>query len=150
MEYLLIATSRPEFIPACVAVEVNPKDERYAKYIGRKISVPLMNRSVTIIAEENVDPKFGTGVVQICTYGDKDDVKTVIKHKLPVIRLIDTNGRITEAGCNTVFILIKRAAIIADLTEAGLLEKSEKFSMKSVFVTAVKPMLKFWSVNNGL
>ena len=127
-EYLLVATSRPEFIPACVAVEVNPKDERYAKYVGRKISVPLMNRSVTIIAEENVDPKFGTGVVQICTYGDKDDVKTVIKHKLPVIRLIDTNGRITEAGCKytSLYLNQARAAIIADLTEAGLLEKSEK------------------------
>ncbi len=127
-EYLLIATSRPEFIPACVAVEVNPKDERYNKYIGRKISVPLMNREVTIIGEESVDPKFGTGVVQICTYGDKEDVKTVIKHKLPVIRLLTENGRISEAGCKYAGLYINqaRAAIVEDLTAAGLLEKSEK------------------------
>ena len=127
-EYLLIATSRPEFIPACVAVEVNPKDDRYSKYIGRKIAVPLMNREVTIIGEESVDPCFGTGVVQICTYGDKEDVKTVIKHKLPVIRLLSESGRISEAGCKYkgLYVNQARAAIVADLSAAGLLEKSEK------------------------
>ncbi len=131
-EHLLIATSRPEFIPACVAVEVNPKDERYSKYIGRKIGVPLMNREVTIIGEESVDPKFGTGVVQICTYGDKEDVKTVIKHKLPVIRLINESGRITDAGCKYAGLYLNkaRAAIVEDLTAAGLLEKSEKIQQE--------------------
>jgi valyl-tRNA synthetase len=131
-EYLLIATSRPEFIPACVAVEVNPKDERFSKYIGRKISVPLMNREVTIIAEESVDPCFGTGVVQICTYGDKEDVKTVIKHKLPVIRLLTENGKISEAGCkySGLYVNQARAAIVADLTAAGLLEKTEKIQQE--------------------
>jgi valyl-tRNA synthetase len=131
-EYLLIATSRPEFIPACVAVEVNPKDERYKQYIGRKIAVPLMNRSVTIISEENVDPKFGTGVVQICTYGDKDDVKTVIKHKLPVIRLINESGKITEAGCKYADLYLNkaRAAIVEDLQAAGFLEKTEKIQQE--------------------
>lgn len=127
-EYLLIATSRPEFIPACVAVEVNPKDERYNKYIGRKIAVPLMNREVTIIGEESIDPCFGTGVVQICTYGDKEDVKTVIKHKLPVIRLLTESGKISDAGCKYAGLYVNQArvAIVADLTAAGLLEKSEK------------------------
>jgi valyl-tRNA synthetase len=131
-EYLLIATSRPEFIPACVAVEVNPKDERYSKYVGRKISVPLMNREVTIIADEAVDPKFGTGAMQICTYGDKEDVKTVIKHKLPVIRLITKNGQISEAGCKYAGLYVNqaRAAIVKDLSEAGLLEKSEKIQQE--------------------
>jgi valyl-tRNA synthetase len=131
-EYLLIATSRPEFIPACVAVEVNPKDERYNKYIGRKIAVPLMNREVTIIAEESVDPCFGTGVVQICTYGDKEDVKTVIKHKLPVIQLLTENGQISAAGCKYAGLYVNqaRAAIVADLKAAGLLEKTEKIQQE--------------------
>ena len=131
-EYLLIATSRPEFIPACVAVEVNPKDKRYNKYIGRKIAVPLMNREVTIISEESVDPCFGTGVVQICTYGDKEDVKTVIKHKLPVIRLLTESGRISEAGCKYAGLYVNqaRAAIVADLTATGLLEKTEKIQQE--------------------
>jgi valyl-tRNA synthetase len=131
-EYLLIATSRPEFIPACVAVEVNPKDERYNRYIGRKIAVPLMNREVKIISEESIDPCFGTGVVQICTYGDKEDVKTVIKHKLPVIRLLTESGKISEAGFKYAGLYVNqaRAAIVADLTAAGLLEKTEKIQQE--------------------
>ncbi|MCL1978161.1 MAG: valine--tRNA ligase [Candidatus Bathyarchaeota archaeon] len=131
-EHLLIATSRPEFIPACVAIKVNPKDDRYSKYIGRKIVVPLTNREVTVIADEAVDMNFGTGAVQICTYGDKDDVKTVIKHKLPVIRLINENGKITDTECKYAGLYLNqtRTAIVADLTEAGLLEKTEKIQQE--------------------
>ncbi len=127
-EYAMIATSRPEFIPACVAVEVNPTDERYSKYIGKKIVVPIVNRTVTVIADDCVDPAFGTGVVMICTYGDKEDVKTVIKHKLPVIMLLTENGRINENGGKYQGLSINqaRAAIVADLTAAGLQEKTEK------------------------
>jgi valyl-tRNA synthetase len=127
-EYLLVATSRPEFIPACVAVEVNPKDERYKKYIGRRVIVPFTDRKVTIIGDEVVDPDFGTGVVQICTYGDKEDVKTVMKHKLPVIALLTGNGRITDKGGRYAGLTINQArkAIVEDLKTAGLLEKTEK------------------------
>jgi valyl-tRNA synthetase len=91
-----------------------------------------MNREVTIISEESVDPCFGTGVVQICTYGDKEDVKTVIKHKLPVIRLLTESGRISEAGCKYAGLYVNqaRAAIVADLTAAGLLEKTERIQQE--------------------
>jgi len=127
-EYLLIATSRPEFIPACVAVEVHPEDARFNKYIGKKIVVPVVNRVVTIIPDEAVDPSFGTGVVMICTYGDKEDVKTVIKHRLPVIRLLTENGRINENGGKYAGLTINQArkAIVEDLAADGLLEKTEK------------------------
>jgi len=131
-EHLLIATSRPEFIPACVAVEVNPEDERFKKYIGKKIIVPIVNRTVTIIGDEAVDIDFGTGVVQICTYGDKEDVKTVMKHKLPVIRLLTENGRINENGGKYAGLTISQArkAIVEDLAAAGLLEKTEKLEQE--------------------
>jgi valyl-tRNA synthetase len=131
-EHLLIATSRPEFIPACVAVEVNPKDERFNRYIGKKIVVPVVNRTVKIIAEETVDPSFGTGVVMICTYGDKEDVKTVMKHKLPVIKLLTDNGRINENGGKYVGLTVNQArkAIVEDLDTAGLLEKVEKLEQE--------------------
>jgi valyl-tRNA synthetase len=131
-EYILIATSRPEFIPACVAVKVNPNDERYGKFVGKKICVPLVNREVIVIADEAVDMSFGTGAVQICTYGDKDDVKTVIKHKLPVICLISENGRVTEAGCKYAGLYLNQArtAVVADLAELGLLEKTEKIQQE--------------------
>jgi len=127
-EHLLIATSRPEFIPACVAVEVNPEDERFKKHIGKKITVPIVNRTVTIIGDEAVDPDFGTGVVQICTYGDKEDVKTVMKHKLPVITLLTENGRIDENGGKYAGLTVNQArkAIVENLAAAGLLEKTEE------------------------
>ena len=129
-KHLIIATSRPEFIPACVAVEVNPKDERFNKYIGKEIVVPIVNRTVTIIADKTVDPDFGTGVVMICTFGDKEDVKTVMKHKLPIIRILTDNGNINEKGGKYSGLKIHQArkAIIEDLSKTGLLEKDEKLS----------------------
>ncbi len=131
-EHLLIATTRPEFIPACVAVAVNPLDDRFRKHIGRKILVPIVNRTVEIIPDENVDPSFGTGVVMICTYGDKEDVKTVIKHKLPVVMILTENGKINENGGKYAGLTISEAktAIVRDLKNAGLLEKTEKIQQE--------------------
>jgi len=131
-EYLLIATTRPEFIPACVAVAINPIDARFNKHIGRKIVVPVVNRLVAIIPDEGVDPSFGTGVVMICTYGDKEDVKTVIKHKLPVIMLLTENGKINENGGKYAGLTITEArrAIVQDLADAGLLEKTERLTQE--------------------
>jgi valyl-tRNA synthetase len=127
-EHLLIATTRPEFIPACVAVAINPTDDRFKRYVGRKIMVPIVNHTVDIITDENVDPSFGTGVVMICTYGDKEDVKTVIKHKLPVIMILTENGNINENGGKYKGLTMDEAkkAIVKDLKAAGLLEKTEK------------------------
>ena len=131
-EHITIATSRPEFIPACVAIEVNPEDTRYCKYIGKTIIVPVVGRSVPVISDECVDPNFGTGIVMICTYGDKEDVKTVIKHKLPVIMLLSENGRLNENGGKYQGLTINqaRAAIVQDLTASGLLEKTEKIQQE--------------------
>jgi valyl-tRNA synthetase len=131
-DYLLIATTRPEFIPACVAVAVNPADARFNKYIGKRIVVPIVNRPVAVIPDEGVDPSFGTGVVMICTYGDKEDVKTVLKHKLPVIMLLTENGRINENGGKYVGLSINEArkAIVQDLAVAGLLEKTERLQQE--------------------
>jgi valyl-tRNA synthetase len=131
-DYLLIATTRPEFIPACVAVAINPMDDRFKNYVGRKIIVPIVNRTVAIIPDENVDPSFGTGVVMICTYGDKEDVKTVIKHKLPVISILTENGKINENGAKYAGSTISDAkeAIVKDLKAAGLLEKTEKIQQE--------------------
>ena len=131
-QHLVIATSRPEFIPACVAVVVHPQDERFKKYIDKKIVVPIVNRTVKIIGDEAVDPNFGTGVVQICTYGDKEDVKTVMKHKLPVVKLLTENGKINENGGKYEGLNINQArkAIIKDLAADGLLEKTEKLTQE--------------------
>jgi valyl-tRNA synthetase len=125
--HLVIATSRPELLPACVTVAVNPEDERYRQYIGKTIQVPVANRKVKIIAEKEVDPKFGTGVLMICTYGDKADVKAVSALKLEPIILIDDKGRLNQNAGKYAGLNVKQARkqVVEDLQQAGLLEKLE-------------------------
>jgi len=131
-EHLLIATTRPELLPACVAVAVYPTDDRYRKHISRKIYVPIANRAVEIIPDEMVEPSFGTGVVMICTYGDKADVKTVLKNKLPVIMILTENGEINEKGGKYAGLSTAEArkAIVKDLEAAGLLEKTKSLQQE--------------------
>jgi len=131
-EHLTIATTRPELLPACVTVAVHPNDERYRRYVGDEITVPVADRRVKIITEDLVDPKFGTGVVMICTYGDKADVKCVAKHHLPVIICIDEKGRMNEnAGkYNGMTVTEAKKAVAADLEKEGLLEKMDKIQQE--------------------
>ncbi|MDH5459922.1 MAG: valine--tRNA ligase, partial [Candidatus Bathyarchaeota archaeon] len=130
--FLTIATTRPELIPACVTVAVNPHDERYKQYVGKKINVPTANRTVEVITDDLVDPEFGTGVVMICTYGDKADVKSVMKHNLPVITCIDEKGRMTQNARKYTEMTTEEAkkAIIEDLKNEGLWEKTETISQE--------------------
>ncbi|MBR9706809.1 MAG: class I tRNA ligase family protein, partial [Candidatus Diapherotrites archaeon] len=80
-EYI-IATTRPEFLPACVAVFVHPKDEKNAHLVGKKMKVPLFDFSVPVLTSKDVDPEFGSGIVMVCTFGDKDDLVKVYENKL--------------------------------------------------------------------
>ena len=127
-DYLTIATTRPELLPACVTVAVNPNDKRYKKFIGKQIHVPIAERKVKIIAEDMVDPKFGTGVVMICTYGDKADVQSVARHHLPIIMFITETGKINENAGKYAGLTATEAkkAVAKDLEKQGLLEKTEK------------------------
>jgi len=129
---LAIATTRPELIPACVTVAVNPQDERYEKYVGKKIRVPTTSRAVEVITDDLVDPEFGTGVVMVCTYGDKADVKSVVKHNLPIIMCIDEKGKMTQNAGKYAGITTEEAkeAIIKDLRNEGLLGKTESINQE--------------------
>ena len=91
-----IATTRPEFLAACVAVFVNPDDERYMDLVGEKAIVPIFNYEVPIMADEKVDKEFGTGIVMVCTFGDRTDVEWWMKHKLPLKLIIDKQGRLND------------------------------------------------------
>jgi len=126
--HLTIATTRPEYLHACVVVAVNPDDKRHQKYVGKKLEVPLFNQVVDIIEDQEVDPQFGTGVVMVCTYGDKTDVRWVRKYKLPVIKAIDERGRMSEeAGKYAGLTLAEcRKRVLDDLTAAKLIERQEK------------------------
>jgi valyl-tRNA synthetase len=125
---LQIATTRPELLAACVAVAVNPDDERYSKYVNTEVKVPVFGHAVKVIADKSVDPTFGTGVVMICTFGDKQDVRWWVEHSLPLRKAIDKTGKMTGiagkyAGMSTDEC---KKAIIYDMKTSGILYKQEK------------------------
>ncbi len=120
---VIIATTRPELLPACVAVFTHPNDDRYKKLIGKKAKVPLFNYEVTILADERVDPTKGTGIVMCCTFGDQTDIAWYLAYNLQLKNAIAKNGTMTETAgkYNGLKIHDARKAIIADLKTAGLL-----------------------------
>jgi valyl-tRNA synthetase len=88
LQTLPIATTRPELLPACVAVFVHPEDARFAQLIGRTAITPLFGRRVPILADPAVDPQKGSGAVMCCTFGDTTDVAWWREHQLPLIALL--------------------------------------------------------------
>ena len=121
-----IATTRPEYLHACVAVAVNPEDDRYKELIGKKLITPIFEKKVEVIPDLEVDMEFGTGAVMICTFGDKQDVVWVYRHKLPVIDAINKEGKLINAGkYNGLSLKEARKEIIKELKEKKLFEKEE-------------------------
>jgi len=122
---LTIATTRPEMMPACVAVLVHPSDERYTSFIGKKARLPIFGREVPIIADDAVDREFGTGVVYTCTFGDEQDMAWQKKYKLPVIEAVDRRGRMTSVAGKYAGMKAEEArkAISEDLRQAGDIRK---------------------------
>ncbi len=95
-EYIVIATSRPETIPADTALAVHPEDERYTQYHGRKVLVPLINREIPIILDDYVDREFGTGALKVTPAHDMNDNELGEKHGLEVIDLLNADGTLNE------------------------------------------------------
>jgi valyl-tRNA synthetase len=96
-EELMIATTRPELLPACVAVLFHPEDDRYKDLDGKKIKTAL-GKEVLAIADPDVDKEFGTGLLMVCTFGDKMDVVWMNRYKLPLVDSIDQYGRMQNSG----------------------------------------------------
>ncbi len=124
---LVIATTRPELLPACVAIFAHPDDKRYRGLFGKRAKVPLFNHEVEIMPSEKADPEKGTGILMCCTFGDTDDVEHYKEFSLPLRIAITRDGRMTElAGkYGGMKIADARKAIISDLKSRGLL-KSQK------------------------
>ena len=122
-----VASTRPELLGACVALLVHPDDDRYRDLVGGKAKVPIYGRKIPILADPEVDPSFGTGVVMVCTYGDKTDVKWQRKYKLPLVKLIDEKGRLTLNAGPLAGLLVEQARekIVTLLNEKGFLRKVE-------------------------
>ena len=91
-EPFTISTTRPELLPACVAVTAHPEDDRYKKFFGKQALTPLFNRLVPVLPSKHADPKKGTGILMVCTFGDMEDVTFCKKHKLPVLQIINEEG----------------------------------------------------------
>ncbi len=134
-DHVLIATQRPETIMGDVAVCVHPGDERYQHLIGKKVMVPMVNREVPVIADEYVDPAFGTGALKITPAHDINDYNLGLKHNLPAIDTLNPDGTLSEAA--VVFVGMDRfearKAAVARLAAEGLLEKEEEYSTRLGF-----------------
>ena len=100
-EKIIIMTTRPELLPACVAVMVHPEDERYKKFHGRHAITPLFGVKVQIIADSDVQIDKGTGAVMCCTFGDETDIKWRRKYKLPLRVMIKPDGKMCDIHFST-------------------------------------------------
>jgi valyl-tRNA synthetase len=97
-EYIPVATIRPETILGDTAVAVHPEDERYQKFIGRSVIVPILGREIPVIADEYVSREFGTGALKITPGHDPNDYDIAQRHNLPVLSVLDEAARINANG----------------------------------------------------
>src|SRR5581483_3381642 len=123
----VVATVRPETKFGDTAVAVNPKDKRYKEFIGKEIEVEGLIGSfkLTVIADDFVDPKFGTGVVKVTPAHDKNDYEAGLRHNLEVKPVIDLNGKLNDKTGNYAGLSVvdARKKVVADLEEKDLMEK---------------------------
>ena len=124
---IIIASTRPELVCACKTIIVNPKDERYTQYIGKKIIVPITNVEVELRTHHSAQQEFGSGAVMVCSYGDQNDVALFRELGLEEIVVIGLDGRMTKAAGEYAGLKPKQARtkIIEDLETNGLVEKIE-------------------------
>lgn len=131
-DFITVATTRPETIFGDVAVCVNPNDEKFAHLKGKKVIVPIVNRSVPIIEDEYVDMEFGTGALKITPAHDINDYEIGQKYQLPMIDSLDDDGKLNEHGLHYVgkdrFEV--RKLIAKELEEKNLLLKAEDYVNK--------------------
>ncbi len=127
-EFITIATTRPEYMEACVAVMVHPNDDRYYDISASEIEIPFTNRAVRVYMDNTVDMNFGTGVVYVCTYGDEMDIKWKLEYNLDEIQIFTEDGHMNEnSKYQGLTIMGAREQIVKDLDKLGLIEKIEDY-----------------------
>ncbi|MCI8272955.1 MAG: valine--tRNA ligase [Clostridia bacterium] len=127
-EEFIIATTRPELLPAIVCVFVNPEDKKHKHLIGKTAHIPVIDVEVPIMADEKVAIDKGTGAVMCCTFGDQTDIEWWKKYNLPLKYIFTDNGRIIDEVTKYGGLKIKEARkqIIEDLQEGGYVVKIEE------------------------
>ena len=132
-DHLTVATTRPETMLGDVAIMVHPEDARYQELVGQMVKLPLWDREIPIIADDYVDPTFGTGVVKVTPAHDFNDYAVGLRHKLPTISVMTLDGHINESAPKAYHGLERFAArkkIVEDLEAQGFLVKTEKHKLK--------------------
>jgi len=129
--YLTVATTRPETMLGDTAVAVNPDDERYGKYVGQYVILPIMDKKVPVIGDSYVDTSFGTGVLKVTPAHDLNDFEIMKRHHLEVVKVIDDDGKMNENAVHYKGTdrFECREKIIRELDEKGLLEKIEPYNL---------------------
>ena len=128
-KYVIIATTRPETIMADAAVCINPADERYTHLRGKKILIPILNKEIPIIEDDYVTMDFGTGCLKVTPAHDINDYEIGLRHKLPVLDIIDEHGKLNEKAQILVGEdrFVARKKIVKMLNEQGFMEKEEAY-----------------------
>jgi valyl-tRNA synthetase len=124
--HLVVATTRPETMLGDTAVAVHPADERYRHLVGKQVALPLTDRTIPIIADEYVDPEFGTGCVKITPAHDFNDYEVGQRHGLPMVSVLDGHAALNDnapAPYRGLDRFVARQRIVADLEARGLLER---------------------------
>lgn len=126
-KFITVATTRPETLLGDMAVAVNKKDKRYAKFIGKQLSLPLTDRTIPVIADDYVEASFGTGAVKITPAHDPNDFEVGVRHNLERLAIMDESGIMNSNACDYAGMdrFEARKKMIADLDKLGLLEKVE-------------------------
>jgi valyl-tRNA synthetase len=155
LEKITIATTRPETMMGDTAIAVNPKDKRYLNLIGKKVKIPLVNRSIRIIADYYADPEQGSGAVKITPAHDFNDYIVGKRNKLEIINIFEKDGKINKNGIKNFIGLDRfeaRKLIINSLKENGHLVRIEQIKNKVPYGdrsnTIIEPLLtEQWFVN---
>jgi len=129
-DYIMVATTRPETLPGDTAVAVNPKDERYAHLVGKKVILPLTGREIPVISDDYVEREFGTGIVKITPAHDPNDFLVGKRHSLEEINIMTDDGHMNElAGAKYAGMdrFECRKALVADLESGGYLDHIEDY-----------------------
>jgi valyl-tRNA synthetase len=145
--YVEVATTRPETMLGDTAVAVNPNDDRYRQLIGKTLTLPIMERQIPIVADELVDPEFGTGCVKVTPAHDPNDFAMGQRHNLPFINIMNKDGTLNENAGEFVGQdrYVARKNVVKKLEELGVLVKVEDYHHNVPYSdrgkVAVEPLL---------
>jgi len=131
--YLVVATTRPETMLGDSAVAVHPDDERYAKLVGQEVVLPIVGRHIPIVADDYVDPEFGTGCVKITPAHDFNDYELGIRHDLAMYNVLTDDAALNDdvpEAYRGMDRFDARKKIVAEFESLGLLEKIEEYTVK--------------------